>query len=87
MDNDEKILCNIYGVKGKEYISRAQLQKGIIIFYNKVNQLLLDLFCVDANNKEFYGMDKETHARMVRGKICLMEAQGEKQLDDSTGKS
>jgi hypothetical protein len=69
MTENDKIICHIFAAKGPEYVSKAQLQRGVVTQYMRVKQLLFELFCVDLNNAVFKDMDPAIRARMVKGKI------------------
>ena len=79
MTDNDKLICHLYAVKGVEYVSKGQLQGGVVTLYKRVNELLFELFCVDPGNAQFKGMDEATRARMMKGKMERMEAQGKEE--------
>ena len=78
MDRTEKIICELFQVKSAGYVSRPMLIKAIVVMYDKINQVLLDLYCVKPRHAEFNGMDGETRARMEKGKKDLRTANNKK---------
>jgi hypothetical protein len=75
MDEKEqdKIICELYQVIDPTYVSRPQLRRSVVILYNKVNELIEELFMVDPNNKEFNGIDCKTHMELIIKKINRAE--------------
>ena len=70
--NNDKLLCDLFAVKDKNYISRKQMENAIRVLYDKVNELTLELFCENPNHSEFNGIPPITHGDLILKKIERM---------------
>jgi regulator of PEP synthase PpsR (kinase-PPPase family) len=77
--NDE-LLCIIFSVSDPNFITKTALQKAVIAFHEKVNDLMIKLFCVDPKNEEFNDLSNKIRNNLLIQKQNIINQKRKERL-------